>query len=295
MADELRQTHHSLDHENEAFHHHHSHGAHSHHAHGHHVLQVEDLSIGFDMYENASLLSSGRVFSQVINHLNISVHEGEILALVGASGSGKTLLADAIMGLYEPNVRVEGTIYFDGELQTAQTLAAHRGREIAYVAQSIAALDPLMRVGKQIGGTREVRNALYARYKLDASVDRLYPHELSGGMARRVLLCTALIGNPKLIIADEPTPGLDLELAIAAMQDFRAFANDGGSVLMITHDIQLALHVADRLAIFKDGSVIEETSVESFASPDTLTTQFAKDLWHALQEHGFETPLGGAR
>ena len=294
MSNKLQQTPHSLDHQHEAYHHHHSHAAHSQHAHGHHVLQVEDLSIGFDMYESASSLSSKRLFLPVIDHLNISVHEGEILALVGASGSGKTVLADAIMGLYEPNVRVEGTIYFDGQLQTAQTLAAHRGREIAFVPQSIAALDPLMRIGRQIGGTRSERQTLYARYQLDANVEHLYPHQLSGGMARRVLLCTALIGNPKLIIADEPTPGLDLELAIAAMADFRAFADGGSSVLLITHDIQLALHVADRLAIFKDGSVIEETSVESFASPDKLSTPFAKELWHALPEHDFEASQGGA-
>ena len=107
-------------------------------------------------------------------------------------------------------------------------------------------------------------------------------------MARRVLLACALIENPKLIVADEPTPGLDLDLAVAALDDFRTFADRGGGVLLITHDIELALRVADRVAVFKDGTVVEETAVANFASPDTLVHPFSKQLWHALPEHGFE-------
>jgi ABC-type dipeptide/oligopeptide/nickel transport system ATPase component len=123
----------------------------------------------------------------------------------------------------------------------------------------------------------------------------MYPFELSGGMARRVLLLTALLDNPQLIIADEPTPGLDLPLAIKAMEDFRNFADSGGGVLLITHDIELALKAADRVAVFKDGTVIEETSVASFTSADTLKHPFSKQLWHALPEHDFSLfEIGGA-
>lgn len=278
---------HSQDHAGEPVHHHHAHSATSKHTHGHHLLQVEDLSIGFDMYAQTGKWTSERTFLSIIHNLNISVHEGEIVAIVGASGSGKTLLADAIMGLYEPNSRVEGTIYFDGELQTPQTLAQVRGREIAFVPQSVKAMNPLMRVGKQIGGSAEKRAELFKQYRLDPSVERMYPHELSGGMARRVLLCTALVTDPKLIIADEPTPGLDLELAVKAMDDFKAFAQKGGGVLLITHDIELALSVADRVAVFRDGTVLEETAVSNFASPDTLEQEFSKNLWRALPEHDF--------
>lgn len=278
---------HSADHSCEPVHHHHRHAACSHHEHGHHLLQVEGLSIGFDMYEQTGAWTNARIFSSVIHDLSISVHDGEIVAIVGASGSGKTVLADAIMGLYEPNSRVEGTIYFDGQLQTPETLREHRGREIAFVPQSVKSLNPLMRVGMQIGGSPEKRVRLFEQYRLDSSIERLYPHELSGGMARRVLLCTALVTDPKLIIADEPTPGLDLELAVQAMADFRAFANKGGGVLLITHDIELALSVADRVAVFRDGTVVEETAVGSFASPDTLQDAFSRALWHALPEHDF--------
>lgn len=275
------------DHADSEFHHHHSHGAHAQHVHGHHLLQVEDLSIGFSMYDAAHRFSSKRVVSNIIDHLNISVHVGEVVAIVGASGSGKSLLADCLMGLYEPNAMVRGTIYYDGVLQIAESLRALRGAEIAFVPQGISALDPLMKVGRQIGGDGQRRAELFERYRLPVEVEEMYPDQLSGGMARRVLLATALVQRPRLIIADEPTPGLDLELAVQAMDDFRAFADEGGSVLLITHDIELALRVADRVAVFLDGTIVEETAVENFASPELLRHEFSRALWHALPDHDF--------
>ncbi|WP_139653645.1 ATP-binding cassette domain-containing protein [Raoultibacter phocaeensis] len=278
-------------------HHGHSHASSSHHAGGHHLLQVEDLTVSFSMYDagSRSFFKAKKVESHVIERLSISVHVGEIVAVVGASGSGKTLLADAILGLYEPNASVSGRIWFDGVLQDARSLAALRGNGISLVPQSVNHLDPLMKVGRQVRGfsgdakEREaVQRRLFARYGLGEEVADLYPFELSGGMARRVLLSCALIDNPKLIVADEPTPGLDLDLAVAALDDFRAFADQGGGVLLITHDIELALRVADRVAVFKDGTVVEETAVANFASHNTLMHPFSKELWHALPEHGFE-------
>ncbi|WP_394355773.1 ATP-binding cassette domain-containing protein [Adlercreutzia wanghongyangiae] len=340
-------AHESLDHGASPVHHHHSHAADSRHAHGHHLLTVEDLSVSFRMYdeyaEEAEAVSAegeggvpglsgvrsghgarlrphprpyGRLRRyvgapqrevEVIHGLSLSVHEGEIVAVVGASGSGKTLLADAVLGLFEPNALVRGRIWFDGAPMDAASLAAERGSGIALVPQSVASLDPLMRVGRQVEGTprgrgavrradaarrRARRRELFARYGLSEDVARLYPHELSGGMARRVLLCCALMESPRLIVADEPTPGLDLPLAQAAMADFRAFADAEGGVLLITHDIELALTVADRVAVFRDGTVVEETAVASFASPDTLAHPFSRQLWHALPEHGFAVTEG---
>ena len=275
------------EHHDGEFHHHHSHGGHAHHEHGHHLLQVQGLTVSFTLYEQTGRFSSRRVTSKVVDGMDISVHVGEIVAVVGASGSGKSVLADAIMGLYEPNAAVEGTIYYDGIEQTADSLRALRGHEIALVPQSVSSLDPLMKVGKQIGGSRQRRRELFERYELDASVEDLYPFELTGGMARRVLLATALVSSPRLIIADEPTPGPDLELAVRAMDDFRAFADGGGAVLLITHDIELALKVADRVAVFKGGTVVEETAVENFASPELLHHEFSRALWHALPDHDF--------
>jgi peptide/nickel transport system ATP-binding protein len=282
-------------------HHHHSHGSHVHHTGGHHLLQVDGLSVAFRMYEqDKPFFKAKQRYVETISDLSVSVHAGEILAVVGASGSGKTLLADAIMGLFEPNALVTGQIWFDGERQDAESLAALRGHGISLVPQSVNHLNPLMKVGKQVEGfgyppeeaARRVerRKELFERYGLDEAVADQYPFELSGGMARRVLLCCALIDEPKLIIADEPTPGLDLDLALAALADFRTFADGGGGVLLITHDIELALRVADRVAVFQDGTVVEETSVEAFASPDSLVHPFTKALWHALPDHGFVAP-----
>ncbi len=287
-------------HGGEAFHHHHSHADGSRHVHDHHLLNVEHLSVSFRMYDpDEPFFRAKRRLVNVIDDLSVSVHEGEILAIVGASGSGKTLLADAIMGLFEPNALVRGSLFFDGEPMDARRLAKVRGRGISFVPQSVANLDPLMKVGRQVqgfgrrGGTRAERirkqRELFERYGLAPEVADMHPFELSGGMARRVLLCCALMESPKLIVADEPTPGLDLDLAVRAMDDFREFADAGGGVLLVTHDIELALRVADRIAVFQNGTVVEETAVASFASPDLLAHPFSRALWHALPEHGFTT------
>ena len=277
-------------------HHHHSHAAHSVHAGGHHLLQLDDVSVGFERYAGRGVLAP-RETRFVVEHLSLSLHEGEILALVGASGSGKTLIADTIMGLFAANAQVTGRVWFDGDAMDERSLTPLRGNRIAFVPQSVESLDPLQRVGRQIerlaqGMTKQEararRRELFARYRLDEETARCYPFELSGGMARRVLLIGALMNRPRVIVADEPTPGLDMELAVRAMDDFRAFANDGGGVLLITHDIELALRVADRIAVFQNGTVVEETAVASFASPDLLQHSFSKALWHALPEHGME-------
>lgn len=298
--DKIRDEMHDEVHEDAQFHHGHDHAHVSAHPHGHHLLQVEDLCVSFRMYDP----DEPRFFAvkqrdvKVIDGLNASLHEGEILAIVGASGSGKTLLADCIMGLFEPNSVVTGTIWFDGQKQNAESLASLRGRGLSLVPQSVAHLDPLMKVGAQVEGFARKgsrgedrtsrRRELFERYGLGEEVASLYPHELSGGMARRVLLCCALMDDPRVIVADEPTPGLDLDLAVKALDDFREFADKGNGVLLITHDIELALRVADRVAVFKDGTVVEETAVSNFASPDTLRHPFSKALWYALPEHGFE-------
>ncbi len=289
------EAHGHADHE---LHHHHTHAADSRHPGGHHLLQVENLSVAFTMYDStAPYWRAGRIRSEVLHDLSLSVHVGEVLAVVGASGSGKTVLADSLMGQWANNAEVKGRIWFDGTEQDASSLASLRGHGVSMVPQGVNNLDPLMRVGDQVLGaarTSERRtrmHQLFIDYGLGAEAERLYPHQLSGGMARRVLLMCALMDEPRLIIADEPTPGLDLELAVHALDDLRSFADAGGGVLLITHDIELALRVADRVAIFHDGTVVEETGVGNFASPDLLRHSFAKALWRALPGHDFATTL----
>lgn len=291
-------------HRNGEFHHHHSHAATSLHPGDHHLLSIEGLSVGFEMYDpEAPFFSAKKIIVPVVHDVNLSVHQGEVLALVGASGSGKTVLADAIMGFWQPNEIVSGSIWFDSQRLDGQRIRHLRGRGLSMVPQSVSNLDPLMPVGLQVVGaprgvtkaqkesSRNIRfkrmKALFAEYGLDSAVERLYPHELSGGMLRRVLLLCALMDEPRLIIADEPTPGLDLDLALRAIGDLRKFADGGGGVLLITHDIELALQCADRVAIFHGGTVVEETSTTAFESPELLAHPFSRALWHALPAHDF--------
>ena len=286
------------------YHHHHTHAADSQHVGSHHLLTVEHLTVAYRMYDpRARFWRPRRAYHDVLRDLTLSVHEGEILALVGASGSGKSVLADALMGLFDANAVASGEMWFDGSLVTPGDLGNLRGHGISLVPQGVSSLDPLMRAGEQVRGEargadrrarkedarrRMVRQReLFEAYGLASEVERMYPHELSGGMARRVLLMCALMEEPRLLIADEPTPGMDDESAAVAAHDLRAFAQDGGGVLLITHDLDFALSVADRLAVFREGTVVEETSVSAFRRAEALRDPYARELslaWIRLHE-----------
>ena len=266
------------------------------HHHPKHLLEIEHLNVSFLQYEKGMR----QIELNVISDLNVSVHEGEIVAVVGSSGSGKSLLAHAVLGLLPANADVTGDIWFRDKLLSAEDIKAIRGREIALVPQSTTFLDPLQKVGKTVRRNRkektvaEKQRALFEHFELGKKTEDLYPFELSGGMARRVLLSSVLMENPRLIIADEPTPGLDLPLAKKAMADFRAFADEGNGVLLITHDIELALSVADRIAVFYAGTTVEEAPVGDFADEALLRHPYTKALWRALPQNGFQA-LPGAQ
>lgn len=193
---------------------------------------------------------------------------------------------------------------FDGAPLDADRRAELRGREIALVPQSVAFLDPVARVGSQTRRAAElvgrpdpetaVRDA-YDRLDLPAGTERLYPHELSGGMARRVLLATATIGRPRLLIADEPTPGLHSDIVAETLAQLRRSADEGAGVVLITHDLGRALQVADRVAVFYAGTTVEEAPAEAFAGDGSeLAHPYSRALWDALPERGFRA-LPGAQ
>lgn len=263
-----------------------------------HILEIDELSVSFLQYESSR--GSRQIELPVISGLSVSVHEGEIVAIVGSSGSGKSLLAHAILDMLPYNAKTGGRMYFEGKELTGERIRALRGNRIAFVPQSTTYLDPLMKVGEQVSGSKKDKKRirkqqeLFRRYGLGEDVDVKYPFECSGGMTRRVLLSSALMGNPRLIIADEPTPGMDLALAKKSMEDFRAFADEGNGVLLITHDIELALEVADRIAVFYAGTTIEEALVSDFASEETLRHPYTKALWRALPQNGFQ-PFPGVQ
>ena len=261
-----------------------------------HLLDVKDLSVSFKMYDG----KLDQIDLKVISDLSVSVDRGEVIAIVGSSGSGKSLLAHAILGLLPENATVKGTLSFDGEIMTPELQEKLRGERIALVPQSISYLDPLMKVSKQVVGAgkgaekrRLSYKNIFKRFELEESVGKLYPYQLSGGMARRVLVSTAVIGNADLIIADEPTPGMQVEQALEALKVFRELADEGKGVILITHDIDLALNFADKIAIFYAGTTLELTPTEDFSKgADALRHPYSKALWRAMPQNGFQ-PLPG--
>ncbi|MGE7545222.1 ABC transporter ATP-binding protein [Sporosarcina newyorkensis] len=261
------------------------------------ILEVENLSISFNQYTDG--LKQKNV--NVISSLNVTLEEGEILAVVGASGSGKSLLAHAILGILPNNANISGTISYDGEILTAARQASLRGTEIALIPQSVNYLDPLMRVGNQVRNSVKVGDAVAAqrkvfeRLRLKSGVENMYPFQLSGGMARRTLLSTAIVSGAKVIIADEPTPGLDPVVIKEALENFREFADNGCAVMLITHDIESALTIADKIAVFYAGTTVEIAPVENFnGDGEALRHPYSKALWRALPQNEF-IPIPGSQ
>lgn len=256
------------------------------------VLQVEGLSVTFTQYGNG--LRQREL--NVITDLSLTAHAGEIVAVVGSSGSGKSLLAHAILGLLPVNAHTDGSIKFEGESLAPQRQKELRGSKIAFIPQTVESLDPLMRVGAQVKGTHgtdEQVDAIFKRFQLDKNVERLYPFELSGGMTRRVLVATSVMTDADLIVADEPTPGMTLEMAIEAMKIFRDFANAGKAVVVITHDLDLAYDTADKIVVFYAGTTLEVADAADFRTgPEALRHPYSKALWKALPQNGFEATPG---
>ena len=258
------------------------------------VLEVRNLSVSFQMNDGLY----GQKMLQVISELNMKVHAGEILAIAGSSGSGKSVLASAVLGILPENAVVSGELRYNGQVLTHDLQKQLRGSEIALVPQSIEFLDPLMSVGVQADGHRKPyparkRRELFKRLELPEDTGKRYPFQLSGGMVRRVLVSTAMIADARLVIADEPTPGMSVEQAVEALKIFREMAEEGPSIVLITHDIDLAFAFADRIAVFYAGTVVETASAQDFqAGPCALRHPYSKALWRALPQNDFEPAEG---
>ena len=262
------------------------------------ILSVKDLGISFSQYTKGLR----RRELEVITNLDIDLYEGEILAVVGSSGSGKSLLAHAILGILPDNATTEGNIIYKGKSLSLKDKEKLRGRDIVFIPQSVNFLDPLMKVSKQVKISIENKEEankrqrkIFNKYELDKKVDNLYPFELSGGMARKVLLSTALVSDCKVIIADEPTPGLDEKSLNEALKDFRNIADSGCAILMITHDIEAALKIADKIAVFYAGTTLEIANVNDFKGDGkNLRHPYSKALFNALPQNGFK-PIKGSQ
>ncbi|NEQ96505.1 MAG: ABC transporter ATP-binding protein [Cyanothece sp. SIO2G6] len=262
------------------------------------MLTISNLSVTFTQYDQGLR----RKQLTVITDLDLTVQPGEVVAVVGASGSGKSLLAHAILGILPDNAQVSGTMEFHGERLTPKRCKALRGKDIALIPQSIGYLDPLMTVGRQVQrvgqlnglsapAARRLRDRTFTRYDLPPTASRHYPFQLSGGMARRVLVSTAVMTQAHLLIADEPTPGLHPDVVTETLNHLRELAQEGRGVILITHDIEAALQVADRVAVFYAGTTVEIADVQDFAGGN-LRHPYTQALWRSLPQNDF-VPVPG--
>lgn len=263
------------------------------------MLQVHNLSVEFSRYGS----TWNRKTIRPVRDISLSIDAGKILAVVGSSGSGKSLLAHAILGLLPRNARTTGEIRFRNTLLGSKEIKKLRGRDIALIPQSVAYLNPLSRVGKQVYRASRLSgnccnsaacntDSAFSRYHLHNSVKSMYPFQVSGGMARRVLTATATAGNASLLIADEPTTGLDPAVARQSLMHLRELADSGKSVMLITHDIEAAVNIADQIAVIYAGSTVELAPASSFGSEAGLKHPYTQALWNALPQQEFRF-LGG--
>lgn len=244
------------------------------------LLEINGLSVGY--------AAKGGTIKTVVKSIDFTIARGEILGLVGESGSGKTQTALSILRLLpEGGMITSGTIRLQGENLAGlsdREMQAVRGKRIGYIPQEpMSNLDPLFRIGNQLCEPLQVVMGLSRRQseeKALALLERVgivdpqrvfasYPHQISGGMAQRVLIAGALSCDPELLIADEPTTALDVTVQaeiLDLIRDLQAERNLG--VLLVTHNFGVVADLCDRVAVMRDGEIVEISAVRDiFAQP----------------------------
>ncbi|MFD4372832.1 ABC transporter ATP-binding protein [Streptomyces sp. NPDC058486] len=265
------------------------------------LLSVRGLTVRFR-------LRGGRTVAAVTD-ADFDLAAGECLALVGESGCGKSVLASALLGLLPGNAETAGTALIEGTDLLAideKTLARSvRGRRVGLVPQSPAAhLTPVRTVrahleetvraltGTPRSGRRKAAEDAADRAAFPATHLDRYPHELSGGLAQRAATALALIGDARLLLADEPTTGLDRDLVERTADELRRHVDDGRGLLLITHDLTAAARIADRVAVMYAGRIVEIAPAHRFFGTAGPDHPYARGLLDALPERAF-TPIPG--
>lgn len=244
----------------------------------HHLVKVSNLGVGYPQADGS--------IKKVVDNVSFHVDRGEVLGIVGESGSGKSQTAFSILGLLPENARiVAGSIQFDGNYTVAPTddrvsqsrLSAFRGKRISYIPQEpMSNLDPAFTIGYQlvtpmmrvlkISKSEATERALAllddVGIRFPEKTFDAYPHEVSGGMAQRVLIAGAISCEPDLIIADEPTTALDVTVqadVLDLIRDLQKRLNVG--VILVTHNFGVVADLCDRVAVMQDGRMVEEGNV----------------------------------
>ena len=237
------------------------------------LLSVRGLGVQF----------TGERTAQALTDLNFDLAEGEVLGLIGESGSGKSVTLRTLLRLHTPSTtRITGQVHVDGQDVLALKGAAlqrYRGGEVSMVFQEAGlAFDPVYTIGQQIAQTVQAHERIDARSARKRALDMLervqipqaarrldaYPHELSGGMKQRAMIALALACSPKLLLADEPTTALDATVQIQILLLLRELQRENGmSMIFVTHDIGAAVEVADRIAVMYAGRMVEDDQVRN--------------------------------
>lgn len=267
------------------------------------ALSVRGLSVRF-------LMPGGQRIAAVTD-AHFDVAAGECLALIGESGCGKSVLASALLGLLPANAQATGeALLGDLDLLAAdeRTLARRvRGRLIGLIPQSPAAhLTPVRTVRSHleetVGALTDMRGRAAVRAAAEAAAERAafpashldrHPHELSGGLAQRAATALALVGDAPLLLADEPTTGLDRDLVDHTVDELRRHVDTGRrALLVITHDLAAAERIADRVAVMYASRIVEVTDASTFFGAHGPRHPYSRGLLQALPERAFR-PIPG--
>ncbi|MGR4010408.1 ABC transporter ATP-binding protein [Leucobacter sp. 1207-22] len=236
--------------------------------------------------------------TEILHGNSFALAQGESLGLVGESGSGKSMTLKCILGIEPAGARVEGQISLGGTdllSSSGEELRRIRANDLALIAQNPhGVLNPVLPVGKfLVEGMSDARSMPRAEAQERAAqllrevgitdtdrVLRSYPHELSGGMLQRVVIAGAMSGQPKLLLADEPTTALDVttQAEVVAILDEKR-REHGMSMIFVTHDLDLAAAVCDRLAVMRDGEILEIGTPEEIR--DNPKTEYTRALMAA--------------